>query len=82
MFMKGIFMLFISLGLGYVLCVLAKRQEGILKTLGYALGISILVLSLLYGLEAAYLKYSLEGEKAGWLSRICGPIFKSCPFAR
>jgi len=38
--------LFISLGLGYALCVLAKKQSGALKTLGYTLGAGILAFSL------------------------------------
>ena len=45
--MKGVFMLFVSLGIGYVLCVLAEKQKGILKTLGYTLGIAIMALSLM-----------------------------------
>lgn len=45
--MKGAFMLFMSLGIGYVLCVLAEKQEGLLRTLGYTLGISIITLSLM-----------------------------------
>jgi hypothetical protein len=45
--MKGAFMLFISLGIGYILCVLAEKQEGLLRTLGYTLGIAIIALSLM-----------------------------------
>ena len=44
--MKGAFMLFMSLGIGYVICVLAEKQEGLLRTLGYTLGIAIIALSL------------------------------------
>ena len=45
--MKGAFMLFMSLGIGYVLCVLAEKQKGLLKTIGYTLGIAIIALSLM-----------------------------------
>ena len=45
--MKGAFMLFMSLGIGYVLCVLAEKQKGLLKTVGYTLGIAIIALSLM-----------------------------------
>lgn len=48
--MKGMITLFLSLALGYVLCILAKKQDGLLKTLGYTLGISIMALSLLGGI--------------------------------
>lgn len=79
MFMKGVFMLFLSLGVGYALCVLAKKQEGLLKTLGYTLGISILVLSLLYGLVANCPKFASLCGRGGPLSKICGPISRCCP---
>lgn len=45
--MKGAFMLFMSLGIGYCLCVLADKQKGLLRTLGYTLGIAIIALSLM-----------------------------------
>lgn len=78
MFMHGVFMLFLSLGLGYILCVAAKKQEGILKTLGYTLGISILVLSLVYGLLAADVIYCLTGKMGG----LYGPMWKKCPMIK
>jgi ABC-type nickel/cobalt efflux system permease component RcnA len=47
--MKGMLALFISLAIGYVLCVLAnKQQKGLLQTVGYTLGIAIIVMSLAY----------------------------------
>ena len=82
MFMKSASMLFLSLGVGYALCVLAKKQEGILKTLGYTLGISILVLSLAYGLVASCPKFASLCERGGPLSKIYGPISKYCPMAK
>jgi|GEM_PF-2212898 hypothetical protein len=47
--MKGALALFISLAIGYVLCILANKQKkGLLQTVGYTLGASIIALSLLY----------------------------------
>ena len=46
--MKGALALFISLAIGYVLCILAdKQKKGLLQTVGYTLGTAIIVLSLL-----------------------------------
>lgn len=72
---------FLSLGLGYVLCVLAKKEKGLLKTLGYTLGISILILSLLYGLAASYPRLSSICGMGKSISSTC-PLFKSCPFRK
>lgn len=47
--MKGALALFVSLAIGYVLCILANKQKkGLLQTVGYTLGTAIMVLSLLY----------------------------------
>ena len=47
--MKGALALFMSLAIGYVLCILANKQkEGLLQTVGYTLGTAIIALSLLY----------------------------------
>jgi hypothetical protein len=47
--MRGALVLFVSLAIGYVLCVLANKQKkGLLQTVGYTLGTAIMVLSLLY----------------------------------
>ena len=47
--MKGALALFMSLAIGYVLCILANKQKkGLLQTVGYTLGTAIIVLSLLY----------------------------------
>ncbi|MDD5428082.1 MAG: hypothetical protein PHI58_02470 [Candidatus Omnitrophica bacterium] len=48
--MKEIFMFFMSLALGYILCVVAKKQTAVLKTVGYTLGAAIIALTLLSGL--------------------------------
>lgn len=63
MFMQGMFMLFLSLGLGYALCVMAEKQKRLLRTVGYTLGIAILVLSLIYGLIGAEGKWCKFGKK-------------------
>lgn len=76
MVMKGVFMLFLCLGLGYGLCVVAKKQEGVLKTLGYTLGIAILALSFLYGLLAAELKCRAMDKMGGMVKM--GPSAKAC----
>lgn len=86
MFMKGVFMLFMSLGLGYALCVLAKKQEGILKTVGYTLGVSILVLSFLYGLAVSDMKLKAMcgmGGPAGYMSKVSKSMSGiRCPFTK
>lgn len=47
--MKGALALFISLAIGYVLCILASKQKkGLLQTVGYSLGTAIIILSFLY----------------------------------
>ncbi len=49
MMMKGALALFVSLAIGYSLCILANKQKkGLLQTVGYTLGTAIMVLSLLY----------------------------------
>jgi hypothetical protein len=46
--MKGALVLFMSLAIGYVLCILANKQKkGLLQTVGYTLGSTIIALSLL-----------------------------------
>jgi hypothetical protein len=47
-FLQGTFMLFILLGLSHVLCILAKKEEGIVRTVGYTLAACLVVLSILF----------------------------------
>ena len=47
MFMRQMFVIYLSLGIGYLFCVSAKKQEGVLRTVGYTIGIAILVITLL-----------------------------------
>jgi hypothetical protein len=60
--MKGAFMLFMSLGIGYVLCVLAEKQKNLLRTLGYTLGVSIIVLSLMASAVESSVKWHGYGR--------------------
>jgi hypothetical protein len=46
---KQMLVMYLSLGLGYMICVIAKKQEGVVKTLGYTLGIAMIVLTLVSG---------------------------------
>jgi hypothetical protein len=70
--MKGAFMLFMSLGIGYVLCVLAEKQESILRTLGYTLGISIIALSLMASAVESSVKM-MPHCKMGFKAMKCYP---------
>jgi hypothetical protein len=63
--MKGAFMLFMSLGVGYVVCVLAEKQKGLLRTLGYTLGIAIIVLSLMASAVESSVKHMPCGKMGG-----------------
>jgi len=54
MWLKEMFVFFMSLALGYILCVVARKQKAALKTLGYTIGISIMVLTFAYALLMAY----------------------------
>ena len=82
MFMKGMHPLFLSLGLGYALCVLAKKQEGLLRSLGYGLGIGILIITLLYGLGTACAKWPAVCKAGGPMSKIYNVAAKTCPFMK
>ena len=60
--LKEMFVLFLCLALGYILCVMAKKQTSILRTLGYTLGISIITLSLLLAFVASQSAYYWKGK--------------------
>ena len=51
-----------ALAAGYLLCVVAKKQEGLLKSLGYTIGISIIVLGLGFGLTMANSECQMKGK--------------------
>lgn len=74
--------LFMSVSLGYVLCVLAKKQKGVLKSTGYAIGISILVISLLGGLLASGSNICPMGKMGPKGPMMGAPMSKGgCPMA-
>jgi len=73
--MKGMMMLFVSLVLGYGLLVVAKKQEGILKSLGYILGIAIMIIAILFSILSAPAKCHMVGKK---FSEMCGKAYQSC----
>ena len=79
--MHGVAKLITYLSLGYVLCVVAKKQAGLLKTLGYTLGVSILILGFAYGLLLAEAKWCGMEMGKGSISTIC-PISKFCPMGK
>lgn len=69
--MKGLSSLFISLAVGYVLCILAEKQKNLLRTVGYTLGIAIIALSLLAGL--------IESSKCCMMGKMAsGPKAMKC----
>ena len=78
--------LFIALSLGYALCVLAKKQDGLLKTIGYTLGIAIIVLSLVGAVLMAQVKSSCMGMGKMGKSPCCmkmgGMKGKPCPMVK
>ena len=54
MLLKEMLGFFLSLALGYILCVIAKKQTSILKTVGYTLGIAMLVMTFLSALVMSH----------------------------
>lgn len=75
MIMKCMSFLFMSLGVGYILCYLAKKEKGIMKTLGYTLGVSIIVLSLLAGLLCSNASCPMMSK----MGKFCGKMARCCP---
>ncbi len=62
MWLKEMFVLFLSLALGYMLCVVAKKEKHMLKTVGYTLGISIMALSFLFALVSSMACSAWKGK--------------------
>lgn len=61
--MKGALALFLSLAIGYVLCILAdKQKKGLLQTIGYTLGSAIIALSLLYSVMDSCMMMCRQGK--------------------
>jgi len=69
MLMKEIFALFLSLGVGYVICILANKEKGTLKTVGYAIGISAIAFTLIAGLVSNCMRGTCMPKKF-----MCGPM--------
>ena len=70
--MKGALILFMSLAIGYVICILAKKQDGVLRTVGYTIGTAIPALSLLYGAAESVSQSFMMGKS------ICGYKAMKC----
>lgn len=76
--MKSMLVLFVSFAIGYVLCILAdKQKKGLLKTVGYILGIAIIAISLLCGaIESVTGSYAMGKGMAGCkMMKHCGANF-------
>ena len=75
MWQKEMFVFFLSLALGYILCVIAKKQTSILKTVGYTFGISVIALTLLSAL--------MMSRSSCMNKMLCGNMGKmNCPMMR
>lgn len=67
----------LALALGYIICVVAKKQEKILKTLGYTIGVAIIVFGLIYGLLISTTCSPMMGKMGGMCGK--GKMMKCCP---
>lgn len=72
MWLKEMFVFFLSLALGYILCVVARKQVSVLKTVGYTLGIAIMILTFTYALIAAHTTAPLMKHKYGMCDKMHG----------
>ena len=63
----------LALALGYAVCVLARKEKGTLKTVGYTIGISIMVLALISGLlTSIFMPCGHRGiDKMGKMGKMC-----------
>lgn len=79
---KSIFVFFLTLALGYALCVHAKKHKGVLQTLGYTLGIGAIVFTLLFGLFQAqgggYMKCHKWGKMCKMDKMCSSTMMKQC----
>lgn len=79
---KWMFVFYLSLALGYILCVIAKKQESLLRTVGYTLGIAIIVMTFLAALAGSYSSCMMMGKgKPGFMGKAgkgCCPMMKHC----
>jgi hypothetical protein len=72
---KSVSMVLISMGIGYLVCVKAEKEQGFLKQLGYWIGSIIIVVSILLALHAVYLKACHKMNKHCMPEKIC-PMMK------
>ncbi len=64
--MKGALALFVSLAIGYAICILANKQKkGLLQLVGYTLGTAIITLSLLYSVSDSSTMMCEKGKMWG-----------------
>jgi len=70
--MKESFMLFLPLAIVYIVCLVAKKETGALKTLGYTLGAAIFIVTLFYG----YLTHDQSYPPGSELRMKCGQMAK------
>ena len=75
--LKEMFVFFLSLALGYILCIVAKKQTSVLKTLGYTLGIAIMIMTFLYALVSSHI--STNWKDGGCMS---GKMMRSMPMMK
>lgn len=80
--MKGILVLFVSLAIGYVLCILAEKQKGTLRTVGYTLGIAIIALALLYGAAESISESSMTDKSICTCKAMKGQLYQAHVRAR
>ena len=57
--------LLIALALGYIVCVLAKKEEKALKSIGYIIGTSIIIVSSVLILAKLLLTITIYGNICG-----------------
>lgn len=69
-FVEKICLILIALSVGYILFIVASKEEGAKKTLGRLIAVSVITLTIFMLLAKALLCYSL-GAKTGW-SKYCG----------
>jgi hypothetical protein len=62
---KGIALMLISMGVGYMVCAKAEKEQGFLKQLGYWIGAIIIVVSILTALGGIYKKCYYKCMKDG-----------------
>ena len=43
---KGLALAFLAFGFGYIVCVVASKEKGILKVIGYIIGVAIIAFSI------------------------------------